>query len=50
MFEGSRLSTWGKALIIAQIITEGALALLVLNLTLLLALYVDWVHLFGPYE
>lgn len=50
MFEGSKLSPWGKALIIAQIMTEGALALLVLHLTFLLALYVDWAQMFTQYE
>ena len=46
MFEGSKLSTWGKALLLTQIMVEGALALLILHLTVLLALYVDWFQVF----
>lgn len=46
MFEGCRLTPWGKALIIAQIMVEGALALLILHLTILLAIYVDWFRVF----
>lgn len=46
MFEGSKLSPWGKALLLAEICVEGLLALLLLQLTYLLALYVDWFQVF----
>lgn len=46
MFEGTKLSPWGKVLFFVQICVEGALALLLLQLTYLLALYVDWFQVF----
>ena len=50
MFEGSKLSVWGKTLLILDIITQGVVALLLLNITLLLAQYVDWAQMFAQYE
>ena len=42
MFEGSRLTAWGKAMLILDMMVQGCIALLLLNLTLLLAQYVEW--------
>lgn len=39
-----------KLLYFTQACVEGALALLLLQITLLLAQYVDWVALFNAYE
>jgi hypothetical protein len=50
MFEGTKLSPWGKALLLLDICVQGLVALLLLNITLLLAQYVDWVKLFSSYE
>lgn len=46
MFEGSRLSPWGKALLVMDIVVQGCVALLLLHLTYLLAMYVDWFQVF----
>ncbi len=50
MFEGSRLTAWGKTLLILDIVVQGLIAMLLLKLVLLVAQYVDWVQLFGSYE
>ena len=50
MFEGSRLTVWGKTLLILDIVVQGLIAMLLLKLVLLVAQYVDWAQMFSHYE